>query len=271
MNMWEGKKEGRKERRRAEAGKIEARGMEERERERGLLREKERNVERKWERERESERMVEWERRVRGWRARERKWRGAIVDSESHLASRLLFIVPCYSGFPRQSGRDAIKKRKQERRTRGRGGRESSCWGKSAWARNEMSGIGWNRSAWHIDHRIRDFSIFFSLNNFDRTRNRDNTTTIIRIINRDKLVASFLITIEVSIPVFDRLFPVDDSSDLFFFFFSFSKSEFPKKIDRKERNPCTVSMLEKNKYVKETSIIFFFFFFSFNELRFRVM
>lgn len=45
--MWEGRKEGRKERRRAEAGKIEARGMEERERERGLLREKERNVERK--------------------------------------------------------------------------------------------------------------------------------------------------------------------------------------------------------------------------------
>lgn len=27
--------------------------------------------------------------------------------------------MPCYSGFPRQSGRDAIKKRKQERRTRG--------------------------------------------------------------------------------------------------------------------------------------------------------
>ena len=103
------------------------------------------------------------------------------------------------------------------------------------------------------------FLFFFSLNNFDRTRNRDNTTTIIRIINRNKLVASFLITIEVSIPVFDRFFPVDDSSDLFFFF-SFSKSEFPKKIDRKERNPCTVSMLEKNKYVKETSIIFFFFF-----------
>lgn len=34
---------------------------------------------------------------------------GTIVDSESHLASRLLFIVPCYSGFPRQSGRDAVK------------------------------------------------------------------------------------------------------------------------------------------------------------------
>lgn len=33
---------------------------------------------------------------------------GTIVDSESHLASRLLFIVPCYSGFPRQSGRDAV-------------------------------------------------------------------------------------------------------------------------------------------------------------------
>lgn len=36
---------------------------------------------------------------------------GTIVDSESHLASRLLFIVPCYSGFPRQSGRDAVKKK----------------------------------------------------------------------------------------------------------------------------------------------------------------
>lgn len=76
------------------------------------------------------EQVREWENaRIRGWRARGRKWRGAIVDSESHLASRLLFIVPCYSGFPRQSGRDAIKKRKQERRTRGeRGRRESSCW-----------------------------------------------------------------------------------------------------------------------------------------------
>lgn len=43
--MWEGRKEGRKERRRAEAGKIERGGMEERERERerGLLREKKRN------------------------------------------------------------------------------------------------------------------------------------------------------------------------------------------------------------------------------------
>lgn len=42
----------------------------------------------------------------------ERVQRGTIVDSESHLASRLLFIVPCYSGFPRQSGRDAIKKKR---------------------------------------------------------------------------------------------------------------------------------------------------------------
>lgn len=45
---------------------------------------------------------------------RKRKTRecgGTIVDSESHLASRLLFIVPCYSGFPRQSGRDAVKKK----------------------------------------------------------------------------------------------------------------------------------------------------------------
>lgn len=74
------------------------------------------------------------------------------------------------------------------------------------------------------------FLFFFSLNNFDRTRNRDNTTTIIRIINRDKLVASFLITIEVSIPVFDRPFPVDDSSDLFFFFFPSPNPNFQKRL-----------------------------------------
>lgn len=41
---------------------------------------------------------------------------GTTVDSESHLASRLLFIVPCYSGFPRQSGRDAIKKKRKTER-----------------------------------------------------------------------------------------------------------------------------------------------------------
>lgn len=49
--------------------------------------------------------MIEWERN-----RKKRECGGTIVDSESHLASRLLFIVPCYSGFPRQSGRDAVKK-----------------------------------------------------------------------------------------------------------------------------------------------------------------
>lgn len=48
-------------------------------------------------------------------RKRARECGGTIVDSESHLASRLLFIVPCYSGFPRQSGRDAVKKKKEDR------------------------------------------------------------------------------------------------------------------------------------------------------------
>lgn len=46
-------------------------------------------------------------------RKRARECGRTIVDSESHLASRLLFIVPCYSGFPRQSGRDAIKKKRK--------------------------------------------------------------------------------------------------------------------------------------------------------------
>jgi len=49
--------------------------------------------------------LIEWERK-----REKRECGGTIVDSESHLASRLLFIVPCYSGFPRQSGRDAVKK-----------------------------------------------------------------------------------------------------------------------------------------------------------------
>lgn len=52
-------------------------------------------------------------------RKRARECGGKIVDSESHLASRLLFIVPCYSGFPRQSGRDAVKKKKKKGRQNG--------------------------------------------------------------------------------------------------------------------------------------------------------
>lgn len=52
---------------------------------------------------RERKRKREWE------SEREtNEWNEAIVDSESHLASRLLFIVPCYSGFSRQSGRDSL-------------------------------------------------------------------------------------------------------------------------------------------------------------------
>lgn len=54
-------------------------------------------------------------------RKRARECGGTIVDSESHLASRLLFIVPCYSGFPRQSGRGAIKKEKKKKESSGKG------------------------------------------------------------------------------------------------------------------------------------------------------
>lgn len=52
-------------------------------------------------------------------RTRARECERTTVDSESHLASRLLFIVPCYSGFPRQSGRDAVKKKINDRKENG--------------------------------------------------------------------------------------------------------------------------------------------------------
>lgn len=52
-------------------------------------------------------------------RTRARECERTTVDSESHLASRLLFIVPCYSGFPRQSGRDAVKNKFNDRKENG--------------------------------------------------------------------------------------------------------------------------------------------------------
>lgn len=204
--------------------------------------------------------MREWERRIRGWRARERKWRGAIVDSESHLASRLLFIVPCYSGFPRQSGRDAIKKRKQERRTRGRGGRESSCWGKSAWARNEMSGIGWNKRVVYRPSDTRLFYFFSSKQFWSKTNTQSQrlSVSIAGSSNDQGFHPRFR-------PTFPR-----PSTILRPIFFSFSKSEFPKRLIA-EKESLYRSMLEKNKYVKKRERRRIFFSFSFNESRSRVM
>lgn len=105
-------------------------------------------------------------------------------------------------------------------------------------------------SAWYIDHRIRDFSIFSLLNNFDRRRN-------------DYPYQSLEVqTIKVSIPVFNRLFPARRRFfDVPTYFFSFSKSEFPKRLVAGKESLYR-SMLEKNKYVKkrERRRIFFFFF-----------
>lgn len=116
-------------------------------------------------------------------------------------------------------------------------------------------------SAWYIDHRIRDFSIFSLLNNFDRRRNRN-----------DYPYQSLEVqTIKVSIPVFDRLFPARRRFfDVPTYFFSFSKSEFPKRLVA-EKESLYRSMLEKNKYVKKRERRRIFFSFSFNESRSRVM
>lgn len=104
-------------------------------------------------------------------------------------------------------------------------------------------------SAWYIDHRIRDFSIFSLLNNFDRGRIRNRNDYPYQSLEVQ--------TIKVSIPVFDRLFPARRRfSDLFFFLLQIRIS---KKIGRRKG---IRSMLEKNKYVKkrERRRIFFFFF-----------
>lgn len=116
-------------------------------------------------------------------------------------------------------------------------------------------------SAWYIDHRIRDFSIFSLLNNFDRRRNRN-----------DYPYQSLEVqTIKVSIPVFDRLFPARRRFfDVPTYFFSFSKSEFPKRLVAGKESLYR-SMLEKNKYVKKRERRRIFFSFSFNESRSRVM
>lgn len=108
-------------------------------------------------------------------------------------------------------------------------------------------------SAWYIDHRIRDFSIFSLLNNFDRgrIRNRDNAKTI--RINRWKFKRSRFPS------PFSTDFspPVDDSPT---YFFSFSKSEFPKRLVAGKESLYR-SMLEKNKYVKKRERRIFFFLF----------
>lgn len=198
--------------------------------------------------------MREWERRIRGWRARERKWRGAIVDSESHLASRLLFIVPCYSGFPRQSGRDAIKKRKQERRTRGRGGRESSCWGKSAWARNEMSGIGWNKRVIYRPSDTRLFYFFSSKQFWSKTNTQSQrlSVSIAGSSNDQGFHPRFR-------PTFPR-----PSTILRPIFFPSLNPNFQKGWSQ-ERNPCTVRCSKKtNTWKNEREGEFFFLFHSTN-------
>lgn len=104
-------------------------------------------------------------------------------------------------------------------------------------------------SAWYIDHRIRDFSIFSLLNNFDRRRNRNDYPYQSLEVQTIKFPSPFST---------DFSPPVDDSPT---YFFSFSKSEFPKRLVA-EKESLYRSMLEKNKYVKkrERRRIFFFFF-----------
>lgn len=158
--------------------------------------------------------------------------------------------MPCYSGFPRQSGRDAIKKRKQERRTRGRGGRESSV-GERVRERGTKCRESDEISAWYIDHRIRDFSIFSLLNNFDRGRIRNRNDYPYQSLEVQ--------TIKVSIPVFDRLFPARRRfSDLFFFLLQIRIS---KKVGRRKGIPVPFDARKKQIREKTREKENFFFFF----------
>lgn len=115
-------------------------------------------------------------------------------------------------------------------------------------------------SAWYIDHRIRDFSIFSLLNNFDRRRIRNRNDYPYQSLEVQ--------TIKVSIPVFDRLFPARRRfSDLFFFLLQIRIS---KKIGRRKGIP--VPFDARKKQIREkTREKNFFFSFSFNESRSRVM
>lgn len=116
-------------------------------------------------------------------------------------------------------------------------------------------------SAWYIDHRIRDFSIFSLLNNFDRGRIRNRNDYPYQSLEVQ--------TIKVSIPVFDRLFPARRRfSDLFFFLLQIRIS---KKIGRRKGIPVPFDARKKQIREKTREKENFFFSFSFNESRSRVM
>lgn len=106
-------------------------------------------------------------------------------------------------------------------------------------------------SAWYIDHRIRDFSIFSLLNNFDRGRIRNRNDYPYQSLEVQ--------TIKVSIPVFDRLFPARRRfSDLFFFLLQIRIS---KKIGRRKGIPVPFDAREKQIREKTREKENFFFFF----------
>lgn len=111
-------------------------------------------------------------------------------------------------------------------------------------------------SAWYIDHRIRDFSIFSLLNNFDRGRIRNRNDYPYQSLEVQ--------TIKVSIPVFDRLFPARRRfSDLFFFLLQIRIS---KKIGRRKGIPVPFDARKKQIREKrrEREGEFFFLFHSTN-------
>lgn len=106
-------------------------------------------------------------------------------------------------------------------------------------------------SAWYIDHRIRDFSIFSLLNNFDRGRIRNRNDYPYQSLEVQ--------TIKVSIPVFDRLFPARRRfSDLFFFLLQIRIS---KKIGRRKGIPVPFDARKKQICEKTREKENFFFFF----------
>lgn len=109
-------------------------------------------------------------------------------------------------------------------------------------------------SAWYIDHRIRDFSIFSLLNNFDRGRIRNRNDYPYQSLEVQ--------TIKVSIPVFDRLFPARRRfSDLFFFLLQIRIS---KKVGRRKGIPVPFDAREKQIREKTREKNFFFLFHSTN-------
>lgn len=106
-------------------------------------------------------------------------------------------------------------------------------------------------SAWYIDHRIRDFSIFSLLNNFDRRRIRNRNDYPYQSLEVQ--------TIKVSIPVFDRLFPARRRfSDLFFFLLQIRIS---KKVGRRKGIPVPFDARKKQIREKTREKENFFFFF----------